>query len=276
MRYEIDEIGSRDHRTVLLSSPGRKGRNRTPLLRHLAIEHIVEVLSRLQVNCVLDVGANRGQYASKLREAGYTGRIISFEPLPHLADEVEAASAGDPEWRLVRCALGREDTESEMNVDSEQGTLSSLLDASEFGRTWNRRLREEEDVLTVPVRRLDGMWEDLLKDLEDPRVYLKMDTQGFDLEAFAGAGDRVDDILAMQSEIASLPIYDGMPKMTEQLEIYQGAGFILSGLYPVGVYRPTLGVIEFDAVMVRPEAVRASRGGRGARSSVAVAGAAAG
>ena len=50
---------------------------------------------------------------------------------------------------------------------------------------------------------------------------------------------------------------NGMPKMTEQLEVYQGAGFILSGLYPVGVYRPTLGVIEFDAVMVRPDAVRA-------------------
>ncbi len=251
----------------MLLTPQGKQEHHTPLLKHVGNEHVGQVLRRLGVTCVLDVGANRGQYAVRLREAGYTGRIVSFEPLDHLADQVEAAAADDPEWTVVRCALGREDSESEIHVDTGKGTLSSMLPASDFGRSWNQRLREEPTVQTIQVRRLDGLWDSVLAGLDEPRVFLKLDTQGFDLEAFAGAGDRVADVLAMQSELASMPIYEGMPSMTEALQTYQDAGFVLSGLFPVGVHKPTLGVIEFDAVMVRPEAVRAARssGRRAAR-----------
>jgi FkbM family methyltransferase len=223
------------------------------MLHHLPDEHVAWILRELGVNCVLDVGANRGQYALGLRNAGYTGRIISFEPLGHFAQELEKHAGDDPDWHVVRAALGSSDNEAEMMVAGGEGKMSSFRSPSEFGKSWSRNLSSEHKE-SVAVRRLDGLYDDLVAGLDDPRVYLKLDTQGYDLEAFAGAGDRIDDVIGMQSEVACVPIYDDMPRLPQQLEVYERAGFELTGMYPVTIDRTSLRVIEFDAIMIRADA----------------------
>ena len=76
----------------------------------------------------------------------------------------------------------------------------------------------------VPVRRLDALLDAITADVPDRRLYLKLDTQGYDLEAFAGMGERTAEVCAMQSEVAVMPIYDGMPMMAEALATYAAAG----------------------------------------------------
>jgi hypothetical protein len=44
-------------------------------------EHLFTQLSRLKVNCVIDVGAHFGEFGNYLRVLGYRGRIVSFEPV---------------------------------------------------------------------------------------------------------------------------------------------------------------------------------------------------
>jgi FkbM family methyltransferase len=215
---------------------------------HLAREHLLWVIRRLGIDCVLDVGANSGQFAKALRRAGYDGRIVSFEPVSSVFAHLQAAAAGDHGWRVHQLAVGEEDGEAEINV--RPGTMSSLLPSSDFGRSWAPRLRDST-VETVEVRRLDGLFDDAVSGLPDPRVLLKLDTQGFDLAAFRGLGPRVEDVVALQSEVSCVPIYDGMPTMLEQLQTYQEAGFALSGIFPVSRDQQTLRAIEFDALMVR-------------------------
>jgi FkbM family methyltransferase len=210
------------------------------------------VLRRLDVNCVLDVGANRGQYGRKLRRAGYTGRIVSFEPVSEVADVLEKRAAGDPDWHVLRYALGDEDRDMEIMVAGGQARMSSLLPPSDFGKSWAMKLRSDTKE-TITVRRLDGLFDQAVDGLADPRVYLKLDTQGYDLQAFAGAGDRIKEVAGMQSEVSVLPIYDHMPTMSEQLATYAAAGFDLTAMFPVIIDAPTLRVIEFDAVMIRPD-----------------------
>ena len=225
------------------------------LLHYLAEEHVAWMLRELDVNVVLDVGANRGQYGKKLRKDGYTGRIVSFEPVSGVADRLERNAQGDPDWHVQRYALGDAAGETEIMVAGGQARMSSLLPPSDFGKSYATKLRSDT-VETISVRRLDELFAQAVDGIAEPRVYLKLDTQGYDLQAFAGAGECIVSVVGMQSEVSALPIYDGMPSMSEQLETYKAAGFELTGMFPVIVENRTRRVIEFDAVMIRPEALR--------------------
>lgn len=228
--------------------------------RYLTPEHVAWILRAYDVNCVIDVGANTGQYAKSLRRAGYRGRIASFEPLPHIAAKLETAAADDPEWLVYPYALGKEDTSIPMHV--VHGTMSSLLPPSDFGNQRYKRF-EEERLEEVGVRRLDGLLDEILSGLPAPRPYLKLDTQGYDLEAFAGLGARVGEFVGMQSEVALVRIYEGMPRMPQAVETYESAGFEITGMFPVSREKSTGRVLEYDCVMVRPDALPSADNGAG-------------
>lgn len=243
---------------VVASDRRRGGQDRLALDKALTSflvhQHVLALLELYRVTCVVDVGANRGQYASALRRAGYAGHIVSFEPVPETFAQLRDAAAGDPRWTAHAYALGREDGETELHV--VPGTLSSALPATRFGARRYERLRRPRTE-TVPVRRLDGLLDEVLPPGDArSRPYLKLDTQGFDLEVFAGLGERARDFVAMQSEVALVRIYEGMPRMPEALAAYEAAGFEVTGLYPVSRERRTARVLEFDCVMARPDALR--------------------
>ena len=214
--------------------------------------HLHWLIEELGVDLVLDVGANRGQFGSGLRAGGFTGRIVSFEPAAGPRAELEAAAATDPAWEVLPWALAESDGEAVLHAIDEESELGSLRASSEFGRAWKplmARTREER----VVVRRLDGVWDELDAG-PSPRVLLKLDTQGFDLAAFRGAGALVapgGPVVAVLSEVACLPIYDHVPLMAEHLAEYADAGWSLAGLYPVSFDPASLRVIEHDAVLVR-------------------------
>jgi FkbM family methyltransferase len=224
-------------------------------------QRVFEYLQRTQlpvlldmygVNCVIDVGAHAGEYARRLRAGGYKGRIVSFEPTPDAYAELERAAASDPRWSTHPLALGREDGRTTMNV--VPGTLSSILPATKFGAGRYPKLQAAREV-EVELRRLDGMLDELLDGIKRPRPYLKLDTQGYDLDVFAGAGDRTADFVGMQSEVALMEIYKGMARMPEALAAYEDAGFEIAALYPVSRQTRTARVLEYDCVMVRASEV---------------------
>ncbi len=229
------------------------------LSHHLATEQVCHVLKLYGVNVVIDVGANEGQYASALRRCGYRGVIHSFEPGLAAYEVLTRASASDPLWHTHRLALGRE--ESTMSLNAVPGTLSSFLPATEFGAERYNRLKAPQ-AEQVAVRRLDRLLPKLLADVADPRPYLKLDTQGYDLEVFAGLGDTAESFVAMQSEVALLRIYAGMPRMSEALNVYEAAGFEIAGLYTVTKDVRTSRVLEFDCILVRAGASRRVAGPR--------------
>lgn len=257
-RRKIQRIGPPELRTHLLVDE-QAARTALPnqqmkLAHYLSAEHIAWILRELQINCVLDVGGNRGQFGRRLRSAGYDGRIVSFEPLPHLAERLHQHADKDPEWHVIHCALGDEETEAEMTVVAKGGATSSLLPPSDFGKRWSPRI-EGVSREVVQVRRLDGLLDEVVAGIEDPRIFLKMDTQGYDLRVFAGAGDRIKDVLGIQSELSNVPLYDGMPRLPEAIQTYEAAGFETTGIFPVTRDNARLRIIEFDIMMIRVEAI---------------------
>jgi FkbM family methyltransferase len=205
--------------------------------------YLMRLLRRLSINCVIDVGANIGQFARELRAAGYDGVIYSFEPVTRTFAELQAGFGRDRRWRGFQFALGSKNTSMTINVIPSLTELSSLLTPRE---DWNI---EQE---TIAVRRLDEIFADLVGPISDPRVFLKMDTQGYDLQVFAGASGCIDRIAALQSELSVVPLYDGMPTYLEALSTFDHAGFKLTNVSPV-TRAPTGELVEVNCTMTRDE-----------------------
>ena len=256
---EVKRIGPETLRSFLLTSPAAVRSNprayQQALSAHLS-GHLREVLLRqLEVNVVLDVGANRGQFGRSLRKLGYTGRIVSYEPVARNVAHLREAAAEDPNWLVEPVALGDADSTAEIHVSAGAGKLSSLLPSNEFGRERFPKMRHKVAAReTIQVRRLDGACDRAVAGVDRPRIFLKLDTQGYDLLALAGAGEFLENIVGLQSEVSCIPIYAGMPHLTEQIAVYEEAGFAAAGMFPVSRDNETLAVIEFDLLMVRREA----------------------
>lgn len=80
-----------------------------------------------------------------------------------------------------------------------------------------------------------------------------MDTQGYDLKTFAGAQQHLDTELGLQSEVSFLPIHDGILRLLDQLATSEAGGFSPAGMHPLSRHRTSLGVTEWDVVMVKDQ-----------------------
>lgn len=215
------------------------------------------MLQRCDVNLVLDVGANRGQFAGALRKS-HKGRIVSFEPISGVFADLKRVAAADPHWQVYNLALGSRDAQETLHI-SENSVFSSFLNTNEYcaHRFGYPATGVREQV--VSVRRLDTLLPELVPDLDTAKIFLKMDTQGYDLEVFKGLGAVGERVVALQTEVSLIPIYEGMPSWTESIRFFERSGFGVVGLFPVS--RESLRVIEYDCMMVRTGTAAAGNGG---------------
>lgn len=217
---------------------------------HLGLStHLHDLFERLAIDCVLDVGANRGQYGRFLRtEVGYRGYIASFEPQSAALKELQVRAGTDSLWKIFGMALGREPGELPLNVMQESAFTSFLAPDPSVVPTL-ARLNTVVQVEIVPVRRLDDMMDQVRGGSPCRSIYLKLDTQGYDLEVIKGATATLGSIAALQTEVSVLPIYRHMPNWLTSLQTLKEHSFDVTGLFPVS-QDPALRVVEFDCVAV--------------------------
>ncbi len=211
--------------------------------------HLSDVLKRLGINCVFDVGANIGQYGRMLRTAGYRGYIFSFEPVTDTFATLEETARADEQWKTFKVALGASRGVQAINLTS----YSELNSFRRPGDLWNRvlptvTLTDKED---VEVRTLDEVFPELTREIKEPRPFLKLDTQGFDLEVVKGAPNCISKILALQSELAIQKIYEGAPSYLDALAFYSNLGFTPKDFYTVASDGNDMSAVEVDCIMVR-------------------------
>src|SRR5262249_39409073 len=149
--------------------------------------------------------------ATDLRLLGYTGAIVSFEPDPKAFAILEQRSSRDSGWHVRNVALGR-----------ATGTLTLNLAADSVYNSFRSPSCAETDAdyagsavvgqVQVPVATLNDVVPEVGSRYGVKRLHLKMDTQGFDAEVFAGAQDVIDGIVSMQSELPVKNIYSDTPE----------------------------------------------------------------
>jgi FkbM family methyltransferase len=223
----------------------RAGLNRAVLANHLG-----DVLARQQINCVIDVGAHRGEHGRMLRGIGYSGAIVSFEPVERSFRALETSMAESPPWTGHRVALGTEPGELRMTVFEDDTTFSAGPRPSSHGRRFFSPLRGKETVETVEVRALDDLFAQITSDLTEPHVMLKVDVQGLEWDVLRGAAESLRKVRAVQVETSVIPLYEGARPYTDVLELLGTAGLELSGLFPVS-RDDDLRILELDCLVVR-------------------------
>ncbi|MGC4016764.1 MAG: FkbM family methyltransferase [Luteolibacter sp.] len=181
-----------------------------------------------QIDLVLDVGANEGQYAMELREAGFRGRIVSFEPLSSAYAVLEKNAAGDPEWKVMNCALGEESGVSKINVagNSTSSSLLGMLPAHEDAAPYSKYVGEQE----IVIKTLDEIFDEVVGN--HARIWLKIDTQGYEAKVIAGALKSLRKISVVQMEASLQPLYDGAPSTAELLTTMDAQGYSIVGMDP--------------------------------------------
>lgn len=209
---------------------------------------LAEMFDRHKVTMVFDVGANIGQYAYSLRNNGYKGQIVSFEPLSAAHAELSLNADLDPSWQIApRCAVGRTTGETMINI-SPESDMSSLLpltaDAAEKFASVRPTASE-----TVPMTTLAA---------EIPRyadaadaIFVKSDTQGYEAEVLDGLAGAADRVVGLQLELSLVPIYQGQPDYLTVLNRIGELGFAPHLVIPGYFSRHHGQMIEFDVVCFR-------------------------
>lgn len=226
-------------------------------LRVFLAGHLRSVFDTLGINCVIDVGANIGEFGGMLRRFGYQGRIVSLEPVTAVFERLKATAAGDRDWITLKLACGSAEEDRSINLFSLDVLNSFRLPSEHFRLIDPSGVRATE---MVAVRRLDSIFDDAIEGIDRPRVFLKTDTQGYDLEVLKGAGDRIRQVVGLQAEVSLQPLYDDIPDYLEFLTYCRQLGFEPTGFFPIFHSPVTRQMVEMDAVLTRAPVDRGSNG----------------
>ncbi|MBO9575515.1 MAG: FkbM family methyltransferase [Sphingobium sp.] len=209
-------------------------------------------IAHFGIDCVLDVGANAGQYATMLRsDVGFTGMILSFEPNPDVFEKLKEASAGDAHWRAFNLALTDHDGTATFNIMAAD-QFSSLNKPGEGLEPIFAERNKVEKSVTVPCRRLDGLLGELADTQRVNAILLKMDTQGHDASVCAGAGEALKRMTGIQTELAVRPLYAGATDWRDMTALLAEKGFVPSAVFANNKGHFPL-LVEMDGLFVRSE-----------------------
>jgi FkbM family methyltransferase len=219
---------------------------------------LAAALARQQIDAVIDVGANEGQYAGALRAAGWRGPLLSIEPIPAVQARLAARAAADPCWQVLPpLAAGAADGTIVLEVAAESDMSSTLPQGPLLARLSPSSAVIER--LSVTQRRLDG-----LDELARPgwrRLFVKIDVQGAEPAVLDGCAGLWPRIAGLQLELALVPLYVGERDWRSVLDGLTARGFA-PYLFIPGYFEPKLArQVQVDVVLFRDEPVAAAGAG---------------
>lgn len=184
--------------------------------RMVAIDHF-------EINLIFDVGANSGQYALQLRELGYGGKIVSFEPLGAAFQQLNKVASRDDSWWAQNVALGNKVGFDYINV-SRNSCSSSLLNmlSSHYDAAPDSIYVDKEK---IEIKKLDDIFSDYYESSDN--VLLKIDAQGYEKHILEGAINSLKWIKGIQMEMSLIPLYEGSPLFTDMIKFMEENGFRL-------------------------------------------------
>jgi FkbM family methyltransferase len=184
-----------------------------------------EFLRREHGWTLLDVGANEGDFVRAAALLGKPGAVFAFEPQPVCKPLLEAALAGVPNGRMVAAAVGAAPGQAEFNCTGNSRMASVLAQQPGIERSYQSRDYAIVEKVTVPVMRLDDAVP------SGSRIgLLKIDVQGYEMEALRGAVRVLRETRALLIEANYVSHYEGAVDFDQLHRFLGDAGFRLHGV----------------------------------------------
>jgi len=207
----------------------------------------IDFLRSRNIDLVIDVGANVGQYAKGLRKDAYAGWIVSFEPIAAAYKELAALADKDAQWKAMNMALGDNEGLANINV-SQSPVFSSILPQLPAATKFDSEARVVR-CESIRIARLDDVFAEL------PRrkaAFLKIDTQGYERQVLLGAHKCLSSFLGVQMELPIMHLYEGPWKFHEAVAYMSDLGFEISNIMPVNYDQTdTVSLVEVDCIFRR-------------------------
>jgi len=192
---------------------------------------LVDFLTSRRIDLVVDVGANTGQFVRELRARGYKNDVISFEPAREPFAQLAEAARRDPKWEVRNVALGSVSGEAVINI-AANSVYSSFRDQTPVACAFDKKsttVRTER----VEVTTLDAA----LQGKQNRRIFLKIDTQGYEHEILAGASASLLFILGILLEVPIVHLYEETWGLEQILQHLRSLGFVLAQISPINYLR---------------------------------------
>ena len=222
-------------------------------LRRFSVEQsenarFISMLRTYNVNLIFDVGANAGQFGVLLREIGFDGKIVSFEPLSDARECLLNISRNDPMWQIaLQTAIGEENGEIEIQIagNSQSSSVLDMLDTHVRAAPESKYIGKEK----VALRKLDSIAADYMD--SNSIAFIKIDTQGYETQVMNGAKKLMSQIVGLQVEISLVPLYKGQCLFDEMLKKLKNDGFELWSISTVFSDPNTAQLLQVDATFFR-------------------------
>ncbi len=209
---------------------------------------LLRAFKLFKVDLVLDVGANVGQFVTEMREIGYRGKVVSFEPLSSAWSVLERAARHDDSWEIApRCAIGEFDGEIKINIagNSASSSILPMLEAHSVAAKGSAYIGFEH----VPIFKLGPLASKYLVNSQNP--FLKIDTQGYEWQVLDGAIEILPSVQGVLCELSLIPLYESQRLWKDVVNRLENAGFKLWSIHR-GFTDPRNGrMLQIDAVFFR-------------------------
>ncbi|MDB9474260.1 FkbM family methyltransferase [Dolichospermum circinale] len=210
------------------------------------------ILKKFEIDLVIDIGANEGQFASQIRYFGYSGKIVSFEPLLSAHSKLVTLAQRDPLWDVYqRCAIGDYDGQVDLNI-SHNSVSSSILTITQLHTNAEPRSKITGKE-TVNIFKLDSILSPYLKNSKGS--FLKIDTQGFEWQVLDGCDNCLNLFKGILCELSLLPLYESQHLWMEIIERLSNSGFILYAILPGFTDKSDGRTLQVDAIFVRGDSL---------------------
>lgn len=185
------------------------------------LDFLVSQIEKSDVDLVLDVGANLGQFAKDLMLSGYANQIQSFEPVKSQFKFLSKSALKNDLWTTHNFAFGDRNTEDKIFVSSNSGLSSSFLQMNHnhFDNFPSTKIAGSE---TVQIQTMHDYIE--ATGVEPRTSLLKLDVQGFESRVLVGCRDQLEHFALCFLEVSLIPLYDEESTFLEVLEYLNANG----------------------------------------------------